>query len=319
MPVEVTKFTMGEGDLVQIDVDDLLWLLVSCFIWSTFYFTLCIVNPKRSYEWHIRIVTLTHATLISALGAYGALVIGPWPFTNSGGPSTLYQHSVIIISLGYFLLDFSWCLYFNTEGAVMLVHHCLSITGLGVCFMLRYYGIEMLTTLFGTEITNPLLQLRWFLRETNNYDTLLGDIVDIAFMTLFGLFRIGLGSILLYCYFSQETTDWLGRLAGVLIYSLSWVFWVSIVQYGIKKYKRRRGKSKANDQSNSESATCNNNHSSDKITSEHMSNGSIHVNGHIQGTENGSLSKEGLHKRHVNGCVNEITEGNLVYGPDLNA
>lgn len=216
-------------------------LIISCVTWSTLYFALCLVNPKRSYEWHIRSVTLVHSLTVTVLGAYCAFIQGPWPFTHAGGPSSPFQNFVITISLAYFLLDLSWCLYFRTEGPLMLLHHTLSITGLAVCFGLHWYGTEMVATIFGAEITNPLLQFRWFLREMNKYNTLLGDIVDVAFMFIFGFFRIFLGTILLIYYYSQET-DMLGRLGGTTIYTISWLFWISIVRYGYKKYHRKYGK-----------------------------------------------------------------------------
>ena len=121
----------------------------------------------------------------------------------------------------------------------MLLHHTLSIAGLTTCVVLKWWGTEMVATIFGAEITNPLLQLRWFLRETGNYHSLLGDCVDIAFMFLFGFFRIFLGSILLYSYFQLNTTDWWGKFGGSAIYGIGWIFWLSIVQYGFKKYRKR--------------------------------------------------------------------------------
>ena len=121
----------------------------------------------------------------------------------------------------------------------MLLHHMLSIAGLTTCIVLNWWGTEMVATIFGAEFTNPLLQLRWFLRETGNYHTILGDFVDLAFMLLFGFFRIFLGSMLLYSYFQLNTTDWWGRFGGTAIYGIGWVFWLSIVQYSYKKYKKR--------------------------------------------------------------------------------
>ena len=126
-----------------------------------------------------------------------------------------------------------------SSGTVMLLHHMLSIAGLTTCVALNWWGTEMVTTIFGAEFTNPLLQLRWFLRETGNYHTFLGDCVDFAFMFLFGFFRIFLGTMLLYNYFQLSTTDWWGRLGGTAIYSIGWVFWLSIIQYSYKKYKKR--------------------------------------------------------------------------------
>jgi hypothetical protein len=62
----------------------LLTLLISVFSWSTLYFTLCLLDSKRSYEWHCRMVTVLHAVSISALSAWCVLVQGPWPFTHAG-------------------------------------------------------------------------------------------------------------------------------------------------------------------------------------------------------------------------------------------
>lgn len=85
----------------------------------------------------------------------------------------------------------------------MMAHHLLSIVGLSWCLFGGYLGTELLATIGGAEITNPLLQLRWFLRETGHYNSVLGDVVDLTFMLSFAFFRIGFGSVLLYSYFRQ--------------------------------------------------------------------------------------------------------------------
>lgn len=191
------------------------------------------------------------------------------------------------------MLMFKWGLY-HISGPVMLLHHTLSIAGLSVTFALKVYGTEIVTTIFGAEFTNPLLQLRWFLKETNNYDTLLGDVVDILFMVLFGLFRIVLGSILLYRHYMMETTDWLSSFGGTCIYSVGWLFWISIVQYGYKKYKRRLTQGRGREKKSA--------------------NGTLHtkVNGHSSVCENGVTEMNGkseingdLHKRHISNGVGE--------------
>lgn len=262
-------------------------LLICCFIWTTLYFTLCLLNPKRSYEWHIRSVTLIHAVVIVSLAAWCVLVQGPWPFDHGGEASTPFQHFIITLCLAYFLLDFSWCMYYGTEGPVMLLHHTLSIAGLTTCVVLNWWGTEMVTTLFGAEITNPLLQLRWFLRETGNYHTFLGDLVDIAFMVLFGFFRIVLGSMLLYSYY-QLNTDWWGRFGGSAIYGIGWIFWLSIVQYAFKKYSKRyvAWKSKKADKTKEENGN---------VVKDKLGNSAANVNGVV-------------HKRNVNGGVEKYME-----------
>ncbi|XP_005110790.1 TLC domain-containing protein 5 [Aplysia californica] len=224
--------------MFQVGNFDLYEVLAYLFMWVTLYFLLCLLNPGRSYEWHCRSVTVLHAAIISALAAYGALIMGPNPFTEAGGPNNSFQVRTVSICLGYFLFDFSWCLYFKTEGPVMLAHHFLSVVGLTVCLVAGRYGTEMIATIAGAEITNPLLQLRWFLRATGRHHSLMADVVDWAFMLSFGFVRLGLGSVLLYMYY-QQNSDYIGRFGGTSIYLLSVVFFISIVNYAVRKYTKR--------------------------------------------------------------------------------
>ncbi|XP_061184634.1 TLC domain-containing protein 5-like isoform X2 [Saccostrea echinata] len=175
-------------------------------LWCTLYFGLCHWKPHKSNEWHCRTVTAVHAVVVCFLCIWCAFVQGPWPFTEAGLP--------------------------------MLFHHVCSIMGMTIGTVTGRYGTEMIATIFGSEITNPLLQIRWFLRETGNYETVLGEVVDHSFMFLFGFFRIGIGSYLLLRYFQQDT-DFLGRFGAVVIYAISWMFWINIMVYAGKKYKKR--------------------------------------------------------------------------------
>ena len=120
----------------------------------------------------------------------------------------------------------------------MMVHHCLSIIGLSMCLVFNRWGTELVATICGGEMTNPLLQLRWFLKETGNYDTWCGELNDFVFMFLFGFIRVGVGSALLHSYF-QQPTDYVGRFGGVCIYTIGWLFFINIVQFGINKYKKK--------------------------------------------------------------------------------
>ncbi|XP_041373449.1 TLC domain-containing protein 5-like [Gigantopelta aegis] len=223
---------------LQIGTLDFPVLFVALSSWSALYFLLCAANRKHSYEWQCRIVTCIHGILITSMAAWCAFVQGPWPFTDAGGSNTPLQWLTVTMCLGYFIFDFSWCLYFRGEGAVMMVHHCLSILGLSMCLVFGRWGTELVATICGGEMTNPLLQLRWFLRETGRYDTWYGELNDIVFMVLFGIIRIGVGSALLYSYF-QQPTDYLGRFGGVCIYSIGWLFFINIVQFGVNKYKKK--------------------------------------------------------------------------------
>ncbi|XP_069390724.1 TLC domain-containing protein 5a isoform X3 [Paralichthys olivaceus] len=179
-------------------------LCLSC--WASFYFILCYVNGSRSYEWNCRLVTLVHGILAVCITAYIGYVDGPWPFTYPEGP-------------------------------VMLAHHTMSILGILLTLWLGESGIESCAVLFGSEITNPLLQARWFLKQTGHYRSLLGNVVDVLFVLLFVVMRIFVGGTMLYCELISPRPRFFIKCGGVAMYALSWVFMVDIVRFARRKSK----------------------------------------------------------------------------------
>ncbi|ESP00039.1 hypothetical protein LOTGIDRAFT_67180, partial [Lottia gigantea] len=203
--------------------------------WLSLYFLLFKLFPTSQYsEWNCRIVTVIHAIGISLIAGYSSFIEGPWPLTDAGGRNTPLQITTATVCLAYFIFDFSWCLKYGTEGYTMLLHHLMSITGLTVSLLTGQYGTELVATICGGELTNPLLQLRWFLRQTGYKDTKIALVVDAMFVFSFGFMRLVIGSILLYCYFTQPT-DYLGRFGAICIYIMGVIFWINIIQYAIRK------------------------------------------------------------------------------------
>ena len=61
---------------------------------------------------------------------------------------------------------------------------------------------------------------------------------ELVFMLAFGSLRLGVGSVLLYRYYQQDTTT-IARFAGTNFYIISVIFFVNIVTYAINKYTKR--------------------------------------------------------------------------------
>jgi len=64
------------------------------------------------------------------------------------------------------------------------------------------YGCDITATLWASEFTNPLLQLRWFLKNTGNYFGSKAVILDWTFVTLFVCVRLGLGTAFVFAFLS---------------------------------------------------------------------------------------------------------------------
>ena len=120
----------------------------------------------------------------------------------------------------------------------MLVHHALSIIGNLLVVYQGLFGTEMIGVIFGAEFTNPFLQMRWFLRETNQHLTWYGELNDFIFMASFGILRLGIGSYFLYCYVLHPRPVMMTKICGTVFYLVGWVFYGMIIQYAIRKYTK---------------------------------------------------------------------------------
>ena len=111
-----------------------------------------------------------------------------------------------------------------------------------------YSGAEVIATIVGSEITNPLLQARWFMKQTSTYDSRLGPFVDSMFVLLFICIRIGVGAILFYVAVSSPNVTLFFKIGGVSLYLISVIFLCQILQFAHYKLfgiKRQSTKDKA--------------------------------------------------------------------------
>ena len=130
-------------------------------------------------------------------------------------------------------------------GHVMIFHHCLSLFGQFYVLYLGTDGVEMMATLFGSELSNPFLQFRWFLRDAGCHKTWYGEVNDHLFMLLFGFLRIGVGTYLLYTTYLNPKPDIIVKLGALALYVVSWIFWYMIISYAIRKYRKMFSKKPA--------------------------------------------------------------------------
>ena len=210
------------------------------FIWTSLYCILCIINPHQSYEWNCRLLTIIHASLTTLLSYWCAFITGPWAFDALGAPNTPLQSFITTFTLGYFLFDFLWCLSMGNEGLDMLLHHAISLSGLTYVVMTGHSGSELVATTFGSEVSNPFLQLRWFMRETGQYESLAAKINDVVFMSLFLFWRLGPGSFLCYYTISAAKPGLFIKIGGLSLYIMGWMWAFFIIKFARKRFWGKR-------------------------------------------------------------------------------
>jgi len=213
------------------------------------------LQPDKGEEWSIRLTTMIHAGLVTTLAYFACFLVGPWPLTEPGLESNAFHLMIISICLGYFLFDYLWCLRYGTETWVMHVHHWFSLVYLtwGLCW--RLSGAEIAGVIFGSEITNPLLQLRWMLKKSGNYETPLGQINDLLFASIFISFRVGVGSYFLYCVLSHPRPVAAVKVGGVVFYAISAIFSFQVMSFAKRKIAAWRRTSTLHPSSTSTTST----------------------------------------------------------------
>jgi len=185
------------------------------------------------------------------------------------------------VSLGYFFFDTLWCLLSGGETWLMLAHHTSSI---GACFsglILHASGAELVGAIFGAEVTNPLLQARWFLLENGGKGSSALGRVEVcplsahstqqqsgrasrcvvaarsradacrvsatsktAFAISFTLCRVFWAPTLLVPVLQSPSTHWCVRAGGVAMQLISWV-WAASVLHKFSGAIRRRSRTGA--------------------------------------------------------------------------
>lgn len=146
--------------------------------------------------------------------------------------------------MGYFTFDLIWC-SLNGETWVMLFHHVLTVIGL------FYYSFKISRQYFIvyalglTEVTNPFLQIRWFLKHHGMREGLLFKIIEVNLIIVFFTIRVLVLSYYLYeAWFSKElgfngddlSFITLGVATG---YALS-IQMFNYVAYQIKKIRNKK-------------------------------------------------------------------------------
>lgn len=220
---------------------EILFAAIGSFLaWTDSYFILHSFNRSCSAEWNCRLITAIHAIISASLCFTSAVIVGPWPFNYIGESNTSFHNTIMIISLGYFMFDFLWCLYMRSEGAVMLAHHLVSILGLIYSLYQGKAGSELIAVMGASEVTNPLLQLRWFLKESGYYTGRIAVVIDLLFTSIFWIARLGVGSIFHIACQTSPKLDIVTKAGGQAFYIISLIFGIQLLSLVYKKYIKRK-------------------------------------------------------------------------------
>ncbi|XP_075974568.1 TLC domain-containing protein 5-like isoform X2 [Anticarsia gemmatalis] len=216
------------------------WLikLTSFLLWSNLYIYTVINSPEKSPEWCSRVVTLLHGTVAAIVGFYqcGVRTLNNADqLTSKVMPS---QYALMLWSWGYFAFDLLWCVVYWTDAILMLFHHFSALAAITIYMQMDYTGCTFACTLVLMEITNPLLQMRWFLKKQGYGDTYIFLFIEVLYLILFLSLRGILGTCIIYWVFKTDIFCIEEKIITVILYIVSIAFIYDIAGYVVYKYKK---------------------------------------------------------------------------------
>ncbi|XP_059470066.1 TLC domain-containing protein 5-like [Neocloeon triangulifer] len=218
--------------------EELTYVAITTTFWSVFYLVHQKLSKKEP-EFSCRLVTFVHACVANCLAMWHCYLATPQDY---GSENSSMQKFTVSNSLGYFIFDMVWCLYYQTEGVTMIIHHLVSLTALSSVLVKGVSATEGIAGIGGMEITNPLLQARWYLRTTGRKDTWLYTVVELAFMSLFFLIRVVYGFFLIKRVLLHPKPDLFTKALAASFYMLTVTFMYYIASYFYAKYLRKSSK-----------------------------------------------------------------------------
>merc|ERR1711973_800008 len=162
-----------------------------------------------------------------------------WPLEPSkiSTANETWQLQLFLFTSSYFIFDLIYCLYMQTEENYMILHHLLGmIVGLyGV-----YYdacGYECALGFWITELANPFLQIRWFLRSMEWHSYLPYKVNEGLFVVVFLFNRVVLGSVYFYVTLFVSNAFLAVKISTVFVHMFNFFFAHQIVGLVIRRYK----------------------------------------------------------------------------------
>ncbi|XP_066158510.1 TLC domain-containing protein 5-like [Euwallacea fornicatus] len=221
-----------------INYESPICMIICAALWRISYLILRSLLPTYSPEFCVRILNSIHGVVSAFLGINQCFIFD-WPFDHPEWKTSYIQSFIMTFSFGYFVHDTWWMLEYNRTDKTMMCHHVFCMFALTNMIFKGYSGAQATCALGSMEITNPFLQVRWFLRTARMQATPLYNSTEATFFVIFLTIRIIIGSYLLNIVLRQPKNNWDFIFMSLGIYTISWVFLFDMIKYGLRKYARK--------------------------------------------------------------------------------
>lgn len=213
-------------------------ILTSVILWAGLYKSFLLFFSDRDPEFSSRIVTLIHGSTTALFGMQqcflNELLFGDQSQTTA-------QTTLLIYSLGYFIFDVAWCLYYQTETKLMMFHHIFSTIAIYRVILKEYPGAQSACALGCMEVSNPLLQIRWYIRTFGYHHSPIFTAVEVMFVIVFACVRLFFGTFFTVMVVMHPYDTFEFKILCVGLYVISWMFMIQMFNYILQKYPNALG------------------------------------------------------------------------------
>lgn len=220
-------------------LENIIKVIITTLAWRMCYILLCYMFSKKESEYSCRLVALIHG-LVTAFFGIKQCFHDDIPFNHPEWKTTYTQSLILALSAGYFIHDLVWCLQFDLKDKLMIVHHIYCVIFLIRILFKGISGAQTTCGLGAMELTNPFLQARWFLRSEGIYPSLLFLSTETVFLVTYFIVRIVLGTSFMWILIQNPKNDLEFITFSLIIYVISWIFFVNILRYVIRKYSKAK-------------------------------------------------------------------------------
>lgn len=219
--------------------DVVIAIIFSGIIWRLCYLALSYVLPKKSKEFHSRILAGIHGAITFTFG-FTQCLNNDSPLCQAKCKTTPAQSLLLIFSIGYFIHDLIWCLQYDRKDRLMIAHHLYSALFMTINLVRDINGVAVNCGLGAMESTNPLLQARWFTRDAGLYPSLLFTCFEVGLFIVYITVRIILSSYHIWILLNCKDNELDFKISSLVIYIISWLFLFKMTNYVYYKYYKAK-------------------------------------------------------------------------------
>ncbi|XP_049388218.1 uncharacterized protein LOC125852530 [Solanum stenotomum] len=222
--------------------DSILNLIVFGVVsWTTLFLLTRKLFPNRTFDFCNRLVSTIHAILAVTLSL---ISVQDWncPLCPLASRSSHKQMRALAVTVGYLIYEFVCCLFDKQVKIDNLIHHLVSVVGLGAGLAYEWCGSEMVAALCVTEISSPFLHMREILKEIGYKDTDFNLAADVLFAVIFSCARMIGGPYLTYVTLSADNPILIKAMAlGLQLVSAFWFYKIArMIMYKFSKRNKAK-------------------------------------------------------------------------------